>query len=213
MKVKIKKDGVKKEYNLINSWSDVTLEKWLELNKIDTTKKGNEATQTIAALSTIPQDIIRKLDIKDVAGILSKIGELQGKQDTTLKKIIEVDGIEYGFHPDMESITLGEYADLESFIQDGVETNLPEIMAILYRPINAKKDKNYRIEPYDGDIRLRALEMLKMSAEQVQSALVFFYHLLSKLVEIMPLYLIEQTQEMMTQSQQKVSQTNGVGSE
>jgi len=213
MKVKIKKDGVKKEYNLINSWSDVTLEKWLELNKIDTTKKGNKATQTIAALSTIPQDIIRKLDIKDVAGILSKIGELQGKQDTTLKKIIEVDGIEYGFHPDMESITLGEYADLESFIQDGVETNLPEIMAILYRPINAKKDKNYRIEPYDGDIRLRALEMLKMSAEQVQSALVFFYHLLSKLVEIMPLYLIEQTQEMMTQSQQKVSQTNGVGSE
>jgi len=213
MRVKITNEGVKNEYNLIDSWKDVNLEKWIELNSIDKDKKGEEASSTIEALSNIPKDIIRKLDIKDVAGILSKIGELQNKQDTTLKQIIEVDGVEYGFHPDMDSITLGEYADLESFIQEGVEGNLKEIMAILYRPIVEKNDKFYQIEPYDGDIRLRALEMLKMSAEQVQSALVFFYHLLKELLEIMPLYLINQTKEMIVQSQPKVSQTNGDGLE
>tara|TARA_R110001632_G_scaffold93189_2_gene198626 strand:- start:3968 stop:4609 length:642 start_codon:yes stop_codon:yes gene_type:complete len=213
MKVKIKNEGVKSEYNLIDSWSDVTLEKWIELNKIDKDNKGVEASSTIEALSNIPKEIIRKLDIKDVAGILSKIGELQNRQDTRLKNIIEVDGFEYGFHPDLDSITLGEYADLESFIKDDIEGNITDIMAILYRPIIKKNEKNYIIEPYDGNIRLRALEMLKMSAEQVQSALVFFYHLLKELVEIIPLFLINQTKETIMQSQQKVSLKSGDGLE
>jgi hypothetical protein len=47
-------------------------------------------------------------------------------------------------------------------------------MAVLYSPIKLKKNDIYIIEPYDGDIRLRAEEMKQMSAEQVQSALVFF---------------------------------------
>ena len=35
MKVKIKKEGKKKEYKLIESWSEVTLEKWLELGRLE----------------------------------------------------------------------------------------------------------------------------------------------------------------------------------
>ncbi len=31
MKIKIKKEGKAKEYNLISSWEEVTLEKWLKL--------------------------------------------------------------------------------------------------------------------------------------------------------------------------------------
>ena len=62
---------------------------------------------------------------------MSRIAELQQKQDTKLKRIIEIDGIEYGFHPDLDSITLGEYADLETFIKNGIEKNLPEVMAVL----------------------------------------------------------------------------------
>jgi hypothetical protein len=52
---------------------------------------------------------------------------------------------------------------------------------------------------YDGDIRLRAEEMKQMSAEQVQSALVFFYTLGKVLSEIMPSYLIQRLKEMKTQ--------------
>ena len=32
MKVKIKKDGKNKNYNIVDSWSDVTLEKFMQLN-------------------------------------------------------------------------------------------------------------------------------------------------------------------------------------
>ena len=72
-------------------------------------------------------------------------------------------------------------------------------MAVLYRPIKLKKNDIYIIEPYDGDIRLRAEEMKQMSAEQVQSALVFFYTSGKVLSEIMPLFLMERLKEMKTQ--------------
>jgi len=199
MKVKVKKKGKVKEFKLISSWKDVTLEKWLKLIDFATGTKTEEATETIAALSNIPKQLVKELALSDVAVIMSRIAELQQKQDTKLKKIIEIDGIEYGFHPDLDSITLGEYADLETFIKGGIEKNLPEVMAVLYRPIKEKKNDIYIIDAYDGNIRLRTEEMKKMSAQQVQSALVFFYTLGKELSEILPLYLMEQLKETKTQ--------------
>ena len=174
MKVKIKKEGKVKEFKLINSWSDVTLSTWLQLIDFETGTKTEEATETIAALSDIPKKLIKELSLSDVAVIMSKVGELQAKQDTKLKRIIEINGVEYGFHPDLDSISLGEYADIEQFIKNGIDKQLPELMSVLYRPIKLKKNDIYIIDSYDGDIRLRAEEMKLMSAEQVQSALFFF---------------------------------------
>jgi hypothetical protein len=199
MKVKIKKEGKVKEFKLINSWSDVTLSTWLQLIDFETGTKTEEATETIAALSDIPKKLIKELSLSDVAVIMSKVGELQQEQDTKLKRIIEINGVEYGFHPDLDSISLGEYADIEQFIKNGIDSSLPELMAVLYRPIKLKKNDIYIIDSYDGDIRLRAEEMKQMSAEQVQSALVFFYTLGKVLSEIMPLYLMERLKETKTQ--------------
>ena len=199
MKVKIKKGVKVKEFKLINSWSDVTLETWLKLIDFETGTKTEEATETIAALSDIPKKLVKELALSDVAVIMSKVGELQAKQDTKLKRLIEINGISYGFHPDLDSITLGEYADIEQFIKNGIDKQLPELMSVLYRPVKLKKNDIYIIDAYDGDIRLRAEEMKQMSAEQVQSALVFFYRLGKVLSEILPLYLMEKLKETKTQ--------------
>ena len=199
MKVKIKKEGKVKEFKLINSWSDVTLETWLKLIDFETGTKTEEAEATLAALTDIPKQLVKELALSDVAVIMSKVGELQQQQDTKLKRIITINEVEYGFHPDLDSITLGEYADIEQFIKNGIDKQLPELMSVLYRPVKLKKNDIYIIEPYDGDIRLRAEEMKQMSAEQVQSALVFFYTLGKVLSEIMPSYLMEKLQEMKTQ--------------
>ena len=199
MKVKIKKEGKVKVFKLINSWSDVNLSTWLKLIDFETGTKTEEATETIAALSDIPRKLVKELALSDVANIMSKIGELQAKQDTKLKRIIEVNGVEYGFHPDLDAITLGEYADVEQFIKNGIDTNLPELMAILYRPIKEKKNDIYIIDAYDGDITMRTEEMKMMSAEQVQSALFFFYNFVKELSEIMQLYLMEKQKEMKQQ--------------
>ena len=214
MKVKIKKQGKVKEFKLINKWSDVTLEKWLKLIDFHNGSKSSEATETIAALSDIPKKLIKQLELKDVAVIMGRVAELQQKQNSSLKKIIEIEGKEYGFHPDLDSITLGEYADIETFIKNDIEKHLPELMAILYRPITERGENGvYTIQAYDGNIRIRTEQMKKMSAEQVQSALVFFYHLGNVLLTTLPSYLMDRLKEMKMQSQQNPSQKSGDGSE
>jgi hypothetical protein len=130
---------------------------------------------------------------------MSKVGDLQQEQDTKLKRIIEINGVEYGFHPDLDSLSLGEYADIEQFIKNGIDSSLPELMSVLYRPIKLKKNDIYIIDSYDGDIRLRAEEMKLMSAEQVQSALVFFYTLGKVLSEILLSFSMERLKETKTQ--------------
>ena len=213
MNVKIKKEGKTKEFKLVSNWSEVTLEKWLKLIEVETGSKTTEALETITALSDIPKQLVRELGIQDVAVIMSKIGELQVEQDSSLKSIIEVEGKEYGFHPRLDDITLGEYADLETFIKNGIENSMPEVMAILYRPIVEKKNDIYIIEAYDGNISIRAEEMKKMSAEQVQSALVFFWNLGNELSKILPLYLMERLNKIGKDLQTTNLQKGGRGSE
>jgi hypothetical protein len=199
MDIKIKKKGKTKRFKLISSWEEVSLEKWLKLIDFQKGTKSKEAEETIAALSTIPKDLIKQLELKDVAVIMSKLSELQAEQDSSLKRIIEIEGKRYGFHPNLDEITLGEYADLETMIKNDIERNMPEVMAILYRPIVEEENDVYTIEAYDGDISIRAEQIKKMSAEQVQSALVFFWGFVNDLLMILPLYLTEQLREMQMQ--------------
>ena len=199
MKVKIKKDDKIKNFKLISKWSDVTLEKWLKLIGLETGSKTKEAQETIAALSNIPKQLINELSMKDVAIIMSKVAELQQGQDSSLRRFIKINEVEYGFHPNLDDITLGEYADIETFIKNGIDNHLPELMAVLYRPITERRNNVYTIKAYDGDIRMRAEEMKKMSAEQVQSALVFFWHFATELSEILPSYLTQKLKETKVQ--------------
>jgi len=198
MKIKIKKQGKQKEFKLISKWEDVTLEKWIKLIDFKKGTKTEEAKETIALLSNIPKDIINQLELKDVVVIMAKVVEYQDKQNSSLKRIIKIDEEEFGFHPDLDSITLGEFADLEQFIKLGIEDCLPEIMAILYRPIVEREGSLYTIKAYDGNIKLRTEKMKKMSAEQVQSALVFFYLLGNVFIRSTELFLAEHLKEMKT---------------
>ena len=196
MDILIKEKGKQKKFKLINRWSDVTLETFQKLISFHTGSKSKEALNTIAELSNIPKDLINKLEISDVAAIMSRIAKLQTEQSSVLKKVVEIDGVKYGFHPDLDSITLGEYADIETFIKSDIQRKLPEAMAVLFRPI-VKETQNgvYTIEAYDGDISIRAEEMKKMSAEQVQNALVFFWTFVNVFFQTMQLYLKELKQE------------------
>ena len=123
---------------------------------------------------------------------MSKLADIQSRANSNLKNKIEVEGKTYGYHPNLEAITIGEYADIESCISDGIENNLPEIMAILYRPITDSKDNWYDIEPYDIDSKKKREQIFKrMPAETVESALVFFWIFVSSLLSVLPQYLQE----------------------
>jgi len=214
MKVKIKKAGKLKTYNVVESWEEVTLEKFIALNlDINNKSKTKEAKETIALLSNLPNEIINELSLKNVVLIMDKLSEVQMQTKGVLEKIFTIDGVEYGFHPDLSEITLGEYADIETFVNSDLQKHLPEIMAILFRPVVAKEEDVYTIQAYDGDISLRAEKMKKMNAEQVQSALVFFWTFVRVFVAILPLSLVKGAKQKMHNTTEKVSQKNGVGSE
>ena len=197
MQVNIKKDGKQNTYNLINSWDDVTLDKWAKLIDSKSKSKTKEALDTISLLSDIPRKLVKELSINDVSNILNRVAALQNKANSRLKRIIKVDDVEYGFHPDLSEITLGEYADIETYIQNGMEKNLAKLMAVLYRPVVEKNGKYYSIEGYNGSgVRMRAEKFKKMKAADVNSSLVFFWTLGNELSTILPLYLMERMEEV-----------------
>jgi len=175
MKIKVEKKGKKKTYNLIKSWEDVTLEKWVKLITFEKLSSTQEAMEVLGVLTDMPKKLIRELALQDVANIMSKVTELQREDKVYLKKIIKLEGKQYGFHPNLEDLTLGEWADIETFMEQGLDNNMHNIMAILFRPILEIENDAFIIEAYDGNIAVRAEKFKKMSAEQVKSALVFFW--------------------------------------
>lgn len=208
MKVKVKKEGKVKEYNIIDSWADVTLEKWQQLVLGKKKSKTQEAKETIKALSTLPVKLVEEMSLSDVATIFERLSKLQVKGK--LKKVFEIDEVEYGFLPDLDEITLGEWADTEQYIKDGLEKNIHKIMAILFRPVTNKEGKMYSVQAYkDGRERAEKFRK-KMNAEQVQQSLVFFWTFGKELSKILPLFLMEKMKKI---QEEMNLQTNGGGSE
>ena len=58
MKVKIKQGNKTKEFALINSWEDVTLENWTKLINHKGKSKSKAALTVISEVCNIPKDII-----------------------------------------------------------------------------------------------------------------------------------------------------------
>lgn len=195
MQVKIKKEGKTKNYNIVDSWEDVTLEKFMQLTMDEDVSKTKEVEQTIALLSDLPQTLIKELSLRDVTNIFEKLAELQVQENEMLTTTLTIDGVEYGMHPDLSEITLGEYADIETYVKMGLQKHLPEIMAILFRPIVERENDVYTIEAYNGDIKIRAEKMKQMNAEQVQQVLVFFWTFVRLLLVILPLSLTKKKQK------------------
>ena len=209
MNINVEKDGTKKRYKLINSWSDVTLEKWLKLIEFEGLTKTQESLETINLLSTMPKKIIRELSVQDVAMIMTTLNKYKINTNKRLRKTFTLDQIKYGFHPNLEELTLGEWADIETFVQQGIQDNMANIMAILFRPIKVSKNDAYIIEAYDGNISVRAEKFKKMSAEQVQKSLVFFWTFVNELCKISLSYLKGHLNEVKKTIPTKVLQKNG----
>jgi hypothetical protein len=208
MKVKVKKEGKLKTYKIVDSWKDVTLEKWQQLVLGKKKSKTQEAKETIKALSTLPIKLVEEMSLSDVAAIFEKLSKLQieGK----LKKVFEIDSVEYGFLPDLDEITLGEWADIEHYIKDGIDKNMHKIMAVLFRPVTSKEGKMYSVQAYkDGRERAEKFKK-KMNAEQVQLSLVFFWNLGNELLTTLPLFLMEKMNKIQAEMNLVKS---GVGSE
>ena len=114
-----------------------------------------------------------------------------------LVNTFELHGIKYGFIPDWTRLTVGEYADLETFCKGGVFDVLEELCAILFREIVAEKNDRYEIKPYDISEKRKAA-MLDLPMNIAVGAMVFFSHIEKELATITQRYLSQVEKESQT---------------
>lgn len=148
-----------------DSLADITVKQYRDLSNIDLAQDTTEwMTQSISILCNIDAAIVAKLTINE----LDKIGKVINKltdsdqNNQELQKKIEYKGKRYGFHPNLSKLTVGEFADLETYCNGGYFDNLNEIIGILYRPIVNEGGEFYTIEDYDAVVLPNYWDDLKM---------------------------------------------------
>lgn len=151
---------------------------------------------------------VAEIKYKDVLEITASIGRMFNVQSHKFINRFKLGGVEFGFIPDLEDMTFGEYTDLDSYIGDW--DNMHKAMAVLYRPIKKKGLNNtYEIEKYNGSITYSDV-MKHAPLDVVFGANVFFYNLGNELLKSTMNYL-EQNKQMQTILQQHNLEKDGVG--
>ncbi len=189
--------------------SDITLEQYQKFAKLNT-----EENQNSNFLLHKMVEIFCRLDLKDIARIKyqyvnSIVSDLNNifNTKTELIQTFKLKGIEYGFIPKLDDITLGEYIDLDNNISDW-ET-MHKAMAVLYRPITLQKGDRYQIEEYTAK---EDTEKFKdMPLDVVMGSLVFFWSLSSELLQTTLKYLAKEMEGNLTIQQRQALEESGVG--
>jgi len=88
-------------------------------------------------------------DLLDIMDVLKKMIDSEPSKDE-FKKVFKFNNEEYGFVPNLNKLSTGEYIDLESYCKEPIK-NLHIIMSILYRKVTYKVNNRYAIEVYDPD--------------------------------------------------------------
>jgi hypothetical protein len=145
-------------------------------------------------------------------GVLEQLSRcFQEKTDLVQRfKMTGSDGVtaEFGFIPNLDKITFGEYIDLESYVSDW--DNMHKAMAVMYRPIIGGKKELYQIEPYEGSDRWS--EVMKDAPVNVAlGAMVFFYRLGTKLSRYTMNSLLEQEKTEGSTVLKRALEESGVG--
>ena len=151
------------------------------------------------------------LPIKMFNGVLHQLSKCFDEETPLIRKFSMTGTndvtVEFGFIPDLDNMTFGEYVDLENFMSDW--QTMHKAMAVLYRPIRFEKNDKYLIEDYKGDDTY--WEVMKVAHVNVAlGAMVFFYRLGKKLSKYTLLYLQQQAQKD-SKGQKTDSETNGDG--
>jgi len=144
-----------------------------------------------------------KIKDKDVDYLINHINKLFDQEHKFIPTF-NLNGVAYGFIPNLDDITYGENKDVTSYINEW--GNMHKAMAVLFRPLKQKQGHKYLIEEYEGSHKYSEV-MKQMPLSVVLGAMVFFYNLTNELLNYIPNYLEEQLMKGQTKGQ--ISQENG----
>ena len=185
--------------------SEITLRQYKHFLKIQKNVNDEKflSAKIVEIFCKMKLEDVMRLKFKDSEHIVTKLTEMF-EQKPNLVTNFKLNKINYGFHPQLDDLTLGEYIDLDTFIGDW--ENIEKAMAVLYRPVVNKVKEKYTIEEY---VVGKDAEILDMPMDAVLSSIFFLWNLGLDLSKTMMNYLDkEQTQAL---TQYLTSQPNGGG--
>ena len=159
--------------------NDITLIQYQEYHEeIEKRKKLPDANEylkikKIEIFCKLTREQIMQLEydsVENISTILDGILEIQ----PALVEKFEVNGVRFGWLPDLDKMSYGELLDLNGNISDWTAMHIA--MGVLYRPIkNEGVGGKYNIEKYEGDKYHQYMRKMPLSA--VLGAMVFFWNL------------------------------------
>ena len=196
---------MKIEITVPTSLNEITLEQYQKFLKIaEENPEGNFLNaKMIEIFCGIPLSDSYKLKMSSVSAIIDILNEMLNVTPNHVEKFT-LNGVQYGFIPDLDEMSLGEYIDLDNNISSWAEMH--KAMNVLYRPIKIKKGDKYSIEDYD----VSNPEALKdMPLDAAIGAVFFFLNLGLELSKHTILY--SNLEEMEDIQEQLILEENGVG--
>lgn len=178
---------MKKEIKIVvpTDWSAITLETYLNLDR--DLKVYGEFEEGYTAclmhhLCGLDANYLHQLDTETFVKIKDDLVSFMGKTSLPLQKIIKIDGVDYGFEPNLSKIAYGAYLDITQYDTFQIDDNWAKIMSILYRPVTKKQGEIYSLKDYDGEIN--GEKFLKVGMDVHWGALFFFVRLLTGLPSV-----------------------------
>lgn len=197
------------EINVPTSLADITLRQYKEYEKVLDTNEGDTNAEHFLNLKMleifcgVPLEVVQKMKAVHYEEIVMQLYKVLSQKPELVREFAMGDTF-FGFIPNLEDMTFGEYIDLDTYIGD--RHNTEKAMAVLYRPITMQKGDKYVIDEYKGDLFHEA--MLDMPMDAVVSSILFFYNLGIDLSSVMMNYLQDKEKQ---QLQEQVLDKSGVG--
>lgn len=193
--------------NIPTTLNEITLKQYLSFKAA--VSKNQEEDFLKLALVTIfcnvsLEDAV-KISVKDFNDIALQVSQTL-QQEPKFTQRFKLGGKEFGFIPNLDKITAGEYIDLDKYLKE--EETYSRAMAVLFRPIDNSFKDLYNIEPYISSEKYR-LELEEMPLDVALGSIVFFYSLSNELLKATKTYFQQQTAE--NKHLEEVLQKNGAG--
>ena len=201
------------EINVPDTLNSIKLSQYQKYLKILDTNKDVEEDNHFLNRKFI--EIFCDMSLKEVDFIelkvfseITNILEVTFQETTPLIRHFSMNGVSFGFIPNLDKLSLGEYIDIERSITS--HENLHKAMAVLFRPIKKQSGDKYQIVEYEG-LDEYAEIMKSMPLGVALGARVFFWKLGKDLLNHILKSLEQEKKKGMTSQQVQALEENGVG--
>ena len=194
--------------NIPEKLSDITLEQYQRFLKVAEAEDVDDVflmQKMIQIFCGVKLTDVFYFKIQDVRNVINEINQVL-LEEPKFQQRFSFEGVDYGFIPNLDDISFGEYIDLDENMTSW--DSMHKAMSVLYRPIEMEKGDRYTIKKYDGIDNEETMK--KTPVDIALGASVFFYNLRRELQKAILKFSSDQMEEL-TSQQREILLQNGVG--